>query len=77
MYPNLNAEMGRKFMTAVTLSNITGIPYSTLRPKLTGKTPITLQEARAIKAALKVDIPLEILFEEKEGDFGAEPGGME
>lgn len=77
MYPNLNAEMGRQFMSALTLSNLTGIPYSTLSPKLTGKTPLKLSEALAIKRALKVDIPLETLFEEKEDDFVAGAGGME
>ena len=77
MYPNLNAEMGRQFMSALTLSNLTGIPYSTLSPKLTGKTPLKLSEALAIKRALKVDIPLETLFEEKEDDFVAGTGGME
>ena len=77
MYPNLNAEMGRLFMSGLALANLTGIPYSTLSPKLAGRTPLKLSEAIAIKRALKVDIPLETLFEEKEGDFGAELDGME
>jgi hypothetical protein len=77
MFPNLNAEMARQFMTALKLSDLTGIPYSTLTPKLAGKTPLKFWEAKAIKAALKTEIPLEVLFEEKDDDLFAGDGGLE
>lgn len=66
MYPTIKAEMGRKGMTIVDLSNATGIRYQTLSEKLRGNYQITVQEAMSIKSALGVDIPLEELFEKKE-----------
>ena len=63
MYPNLNAEMARRNLTALTLSERTGIPYSTLIAKLAGKTPIKLIEAKAIKRALDTDMSIDELFE--------------
>ena len=66
MYPTIKAEMGRKGMTIVDLSNATGIRYQTLSEKLRGNYQITVQEAMSIKSALGVDSPLEELFEKKE-----------
>ena len=62
MYPNLNAEMARRNLTALTLSQRTGIPYSTLTPKLSGKAPIKLAEAKEIKKALGTDMSIDDLF---------------
>lgn len=66
MYPNIKAELARKGMTIVDLSNATGIRYQTLSEKLRGNYAITVNEAKAIKDALKVKTPIEVLFERKE-----------
>ena len=68
MYPNLKAEMARKGITLEKLAEelekkgfARTIP--TLSVKLSGKSIITLEEAKAIKEVLDVDIPIEELFE--------------
>ena len=66
MYPNIKAELARKGMTIVDLSNATGIRYQTLVAKLHGDYAFTVSEALAVKKAIGVDIPLEILFEKME-----------
>jgi transcriptional regulator with XRE-family HTH domain len=63
MYSNVKAEMARKNMSAVDLSEKTGIRYQTLVDKINGKSPVTVDEAKRIKSALQVSIPLEELFE--------------
>lgn len=63
MYPNLNAEMARRNLTALTLAERTGIPYSTLTAKLAGKTSLKLSEAKAIKRALDTDMSIDELFD--------------
>lgn len=63
MYANVKAEMARKNMTAIELSKRTGIRYQSLANKINGKAPVTLDEAKTIKTALEVDIPLDDLFE--------------
>ena len=63
MYANVKAEMARKNMTAIELSKKTGIRYQSLANKINGKAPVTLDEAKTIKTALEVDIPLDDLFE--------------
>lgn len=65
MYSNVRAELARRGLTVVDLSNKTGIRYQSLTNKISGKTPLKLEEARAIKNALGVDLPLEKLFELK------------
>ena len=72
MYRNLNAEMARRNMTKLGLARATGIPYSTLIPKLSGETEIKLSEAKSIKEALGTDIPLETLFEVTDDEDGPE-----
>lgn len=66
MYSNVKAEMARRNLTAIELSKITGIKYQSLTNKISGKQPMNLEEARAIKSALEVDIPLDELFEQRE-----------
>ena len=66
MYPNLEAEMARKSVKAVQLSNAIGVNESTFSGKRNGKTDFSLREAVEIKRILKADIPLEELF--KKGD---------
>lgn len=62
MYLNVKAELARQNLSVVDLSNKTGIRYQTLVEKLNGKYPMTLDEAKKIKAALGVDISMEELF---------------
>lgn len=64
MYSNVKAELARKNMSVVDLSNKTGIRYQSLVDKINGKYPITFEEAKTVKTALNVDIPLEELFEQ-------------
>ena len=63
MYLNVKAELARKNLSMVDLSNMTGIRYQTLVDKVNGKFSINVEEAKKIKAALGVDMPLEELFE--------------
>ena len=65
MYNNVKAELARKNMTMVDLSNKTGIRYQTLADKIRGDSILTVEEARKIKKALEVDMPLEELFEDQ------------
>lgn len=64
MYLNVKAELARRNLNLVDLSNKTGIRYQTLVDKVNGKYPLTLDEAKTIKSALEVSIPLEELFEQ-------------
>lgn len=64
MYKNVKAEFARKGLTLELVAKELGITISTLSQKMNGKYPFTLNEAKAIKNVLEVDIPLEILFEE-------------
>ena len=67
MFPNVRAEMARRKLTVQGLSERTGIPYSTLAPKLRGDKPIKLDEAERIKAAINTEMPIEVLFSTSEG----------
>jgi hypothetical protein len=53
-------------MTALTLSTRTGISYSTLIPKLNGKAPIKISEARMIRDAIDPELTLDELFDVEE-----------
>ena len=66
MYPVIKEAMEKKHMTLVDLASATGIRYQTLSEKLRGNYQITVVEAFAIKKALGVKTPLEVLFEKKE-----------
>jgi len=67
MYPNVEAEMARARMTRTKMARQMGITLGTLSLKLSGNSDFTFPEA--IKKLLKVDIPIEELFEEvKEED---------
>lgn len=63
MFPNVRAEMARQNMTLKMLAENLEITLSTLSGKLSGKYPVTLNEAKTIKKVLNVDLPLEVLFE--------------
>ena len=62
MYSNVKAELARRNLNIVDLSKMTGIRYQTLVDKINGKYPMTFDEAKKIKEALEVDIPMEELF---------------
>lgn len=65
MYPNLNAELARHKMTVMMLSEKTGIPYSTLAPKLRGEKPVKMNEAMLIRDVIDGDLSLDYLFSEQ------------
>lgn len=69
-YPNFEAEKARKSLTLEMIASDPRIDctVSTLSLKLNGKFALTFPEALAIKDILGVDIPLEVLFEEKSND---------
>ena len=67
MYPNLNAEIARKNLTNAQLAKVLGLTSSTVSQKRNGLFDFTLKEAKALKHFLKVNIPLEELFEEARG----------
>jgi len=62
MYPNLNAEMARNNITVLALSEATGIPYSTLAPKIRGEKPVKMSEARVIRDVINTELSLDYLF---------------
>lgn len=66
IYPNLRAEIARKGWSMERLAKETGVPFSTLRGWLYGKSCIRLNDARKIKNVLGTGISLEVLFEEKD-----------
>lgn len=66
MYGNLRAEMARKNLTALSLSEKTGIRYQTLTAKIAGASPITIKEARTIRDAVNPDMSLDELFDDEE-----------
>ena len=65
LYPNLKAEIARKNWSVKTLATVVGMSVSTLNNKLYGQTELKYSEAKKIKEALGVDMPLEVLFEER------------
>lgn len=65
MYANVKAELARKNMTIVDLSNKTGIRYQTLADKIRGDSILTVDEALKIKEAIGVDMPIEELFSDQ------------
>lgn len=66
MYGNVKAEIARRNMTALSLSEKTGIRYQTLTAKLAGASPITIKEAKAIRDALNPDLSIDELFDDEE-----------
>ena len=64
MYRNLMAEMARKGITYIELSNITNIPVNTLRDKIQGRTPLHLKQAQEIFLKVFPDLDFFYLFKE-------------
>ena len=65
MFPNLRAEMARRNLTIEKMAESCGVSTQTMSLVLSGKRRLTYSMALSIKNALDVDIPLEILFDEK------------
>ena len=65
MYLNLKAEMARKDMKIDDLAKALGISAASASKRLSGKAKLSLKDAKEIKNALGVDIPLEELFKEE------------
>lgn len=63
MYVQVDIELAAARMNRKELSEKTGIAYNTLLMKLSGKSPITLDESFIIKKALGTKIPIEKLFD--------------
>ena len=75
MYPNVRAEITRAGLTLEPIARELDVTVSTLSLKLSGKYPVTLNEAKKIKdiiveakkakgITINIDLPLEELFEE-------------
>ena len=65
-YPVLVSEMAVKKISVMDVSRETGIPYSTLAPKIRGEKPVTVAEGRKIRDAINSELSLDKLFEEAE-----------
>ena len=62
MYPNVRAEMSRQGLTQTDVSKIWNVTVPTVSLKLSGKYPITLDEAVKLKKELNTTLSLEELF---------------
>ena len=65
MFPNLNAEMGRKKMTIKALAEKTGINYESLKNKMSGITEFKRSEMIFVKQEFPL-CSLDYLFETDE-----------
>lgn len=63
MFPNLNAELARNRMTIKNLSDLTEIPYETLKGKMSGKTEFKLSEMISIKRKVFPNLSTDYLFQ--------------
>lgn len=62
MFPNLEAEMGRRKITQVSLAKKINKTPTTLSLKLNGKAPLTLTECIEIKNAIDPKFSIDYLF---------------
>ena len=65
MYLRLKFEITQRYTIEV-FAKMIGVSDKTLRNKINGTTDFTWTECLAIRKALSVDIPLEVLFEKVE-----------
>ncbi len=65
MYENLKAEMVRKNMTMSQLGEQCGMTLQKMSSRLNGKTPFIFDETLKIRDVLKVEMPLETLFQKE------------
>lgn len=66
IYLQVLVQMYLRGLSSHELAERTGIAYPSLRRKLRGVTPLTLDEAMEIWAVLQRPMPLETLFARKE-----------
>lgn len=66
LYRNLEAELARKQISRKELAEMLGLTATTLSFKLNGKSELSLTECVEIKKLLKIDKPIEYLFEQSE-----------
>ena len=66
MFPNLNAELGRRKMTIKALSEETGINYESLKNKMSGSTEFKRSEMTTIKTVSFPNCTLDYLFATEE-----------
>ncbi|RED54768.1 XRE family transcriptional regulator [Cohnella lupini] len=62
MYPNLAAEMARKKLKQQDIAVVLNVRSATVSNKLTGKSPLLIDEAFGIQSSLFPDLSLEYLF---------------
>ena len=67
MFKNLEAEMTRKDVSSEKLAHTIGRSYNSIRHRLNGKIPFTVDEALIIKKKLFPECSLDYLFQ-KEGE---------
>jgi plasmid maintenance system antidote protein VapI len=65
MYPNVRAEMARRNLTIKRMSELCDMNYVSFSQVLNGKKKLTYEMALKIKSVLDVNMPLEVLFDEK------------
>lgn len=65
MYENLKAEMVRRNLTMSQLGEQCGMTLQKLSSRVNGKTPFIFDETLKIRDVLKVEMPLETLFQKE------------
>lgn len=65
VYAQVMVQMFMKGWNMRQLAEVTGLSYVSLRRKLRGESPFMLEEAFAVRDALKVQMPLDDLFEKR------------
>ena len=68
MYPNLNAEMARKNVTQIDISEKLNISYSTVSDKINGKKDFKLKECKDIISKLLPGNTIDYLFQTKSSE---------
>ena len=63
MYPNWRAEMARAGITSTELASRLDKSVSWISDRMTGRTALTLEDARKIRGAMGINMPIEKLFE--------------
>ena len=62
MFPNIRGEMAKNNVIQMELATALNKSVTTVSRMLSGEAPISLDEAKIIKAVIKTDLPLEELF---------------
>lgn len=68
MFGNIKAELGRRGWSLRVLSEQTGIPYDSLRNKMSGRTEFTWSEMFKVKYSLSPELTLDVLFADDSGE---------